>query len=59
MPRRLIYALLILFLVFLIAQDATGTGSTARAFFGWVNSGVDTAFDFIDALFDDTADAAQ
>jgi|GEM_PF-1490697 len=54
MKNKLLFFLLILFVVYLISQDATATGSTANEFFAWVDGGVDTAREFMDALFDDS-----
>jgi hypothetical protein len=50
MQRRVIFFLLILFVVFLMTTDESGTGETAKSFFDWVGGGLDKTRDFVDAL---------
>jgi len=52
MKNKLIFSLLILFVFYLISQDATQTGNTANEFFTWVDGGIEHAKDFMDALLD-------
>lgn len=52
MKNKLLFFLLILFVFYLISQDATQTGATANEFFTWVDGGLDHARDFMDALLD-------
>ncbi len=51
MQNKVTYFLLVMFLIFLIVNDAAGAGETANSFFGWLG-GIFTSFrDFVDALF--------
>lgn len=52
MQRKWFYFLLGLFVLFLIWQNADGTGQDANAFFGWLGDLLDRGFDFLDSLFD-------
>lgn len=52
MKNKLLFFLLVLFVVYLISQDATQTGETANEFFGWIDGGIEHARDFMDALLD-------
>lgn len=51
MQNRVTFFLLVLFVVFLIMNDAAGAGETANSFFSWVGGGLNQFRDFIDALF--------
>lgn len=50
MLQRFIYILLLLFVVFLIWNDATGTGEIANAFLSRVGDALGASLEFIDAL---------
>lgn len=51
MQNKVTYFLLLLFVLFLIVNDATGAGQAANSFFGWVGEGFESFRDFLDALF--------
>jgi ABC-type nitrate/sulfonate/bicarbonate transport system permease component len=51
MQRKWFYYLLVLFVLFLIWQNAAATGQEANAFFGWLGEMLDRGFEFLDNLF--------
>lgn len=55
MKNKLLFSMLILFVFYLISQDATQTGLTANEFFSWVDGGFEHAKEFVDALLDNEA----
>ena len=52
-PNKWVYAVLLLFVLFLIWSDPGGAGATARVFFDWLGSIIISIFDFIDGLLGD------
>lgn len=47
------YGLLVLFLLFLITANPSGTGENGRDFVGWLSSGWDDAREFVGSLAGD------
>ena len=54
MQRKITYWLLILFALYLIAQDSTGSGEVANSFFDWLGSAFDHGLDFLNATIGDS-----
>lgn len=50
--KKLPYYLLILFVAFIIIQDAASAGTTANRFFGWLFDGIGVAGEFVASVFD-------
>lgn len=59
MQRKWFYFLLVMFVLFLIWQNADGTGQDANAFFGWLGDILDRGFEFLDSLFGDTGGGTE
>ncbi len=53
MKRSMIYGMLVLFLLFMITANPSGTGENGREFVGWISSGWDDARAFVDSFVED------
>lgn len=49
---KVLYGVLIFFILYLIFTDASGAGRSANAFFGFIGDGVKSFLEFVDAAFD-------
>ena len=57
MRRNLTYGLLVLFMVFLITANPSGTGENGRNFFAWLSTGWDDTREFVGSFIgDESAD---
>lgn len=56
MKKKLPTYLLVLFVAFIILQDATAAGTQANRFFGWLFDGVGVAGEFVASVFDSDDD---
>lgn len=54
MRRNLIYGLLVLFILFLITANPSGTGTNGREFFSWLSQGWDDTRAFVTSLVGDS-----
>ena len=60
MRRTMTYGMLVLFVLFLITANPSGTGRDGRAFIGWLAGGWDDAREFVGELIgDETADTNE
>ncbi|MEM7092473.1 MAG: hypothetical protein AAF567_05690 [Actinomycetota bacterium] len=57
MQRQLTFYLLVLFAVYIIANDATGSGDLANSFFDWLGDGLDKTRTFVNATLGDDSTA--
>lgn len=53
MNRPMVYGTLMLFLLFMITANPSGTGENGRDFVGWLSSGWDDAREFVDSFVGD------
>lgn len=53
MNKPMVYGMLMLFLLFMITANPSGTGENGRDFVGWLSSGWDDAREFVDSLVGD------
>ncbi len=57
MRKTMMYGMLMLFMLFLITANPSGTGENGREFLGWLSTGWDDAREFVSSLVgDETAD---
>ena len=53
MKRSMIYGMLVLFLLFMITANPSGTGENGRSFIDWLASGWDDSREFMGSLIGD------
>lgn len=53
MRKTMMYGTMMLFMLFLITANPSGTGENGREFISWMSSGWDDARDFVSALVGD------
>ena len=49
MQRQLTFYLLVLFAIYIIMNDATGSGDLANSFFDWLGEGLDKTRTFVNS----------
>lgn len=60
MRRSITYGMLVLFLLFMITANPSGTGENGRNFLAWLGGGWDDAREFVGELIgDETADTNE
>jgi hypothetical protein len=53
MTKKMMYGTIMLFMLFLITANPSGTGENGREFIAWMSSGWDDAREFVSSLVGD------
>lgn len=53
MQRQITFYLLVLFAIYIIMTDASGTGDIANSFFDWLGEGLDKTREFVNSTLGD------
>ncbi|MFN3216006.1 MAG: hypothetical protein ACE367_05890 [Acidimicrobiales bacterium] len=53
MTKKMMYGAIMLFMLFLITANPSGTGENGREFISWMSSGWDDAREFVSSLVGD------